>query len=127
MKIKRNGGTRIVILTERLALKFPRIDSWKHFVQGMLSNMTEGQWKDYGNRNLCPIKYSNRFGLLVVMVRAQEVTDEAKFKEDLSQLLEDESKGVDPCELGVDFFEYDDFPKNFGYIDGRLVKIDYGV
>ncbi len=126
MKLNRSGGTRIVILTERLALKFPRIDSWKHFVQGMLSNMTEGQWKDYGNRHLCPIKYSNRFGLLVVMVRAQEVTDEEKFKEDLSRLLEDESKGVDPYELGTDFFEYDGFPKNFGYIDGCLVKIDYG-
>ena len=127
MKVNRSGGTRIVILTERLALKFPRINSWKHFVQGMLSNMTEGQWKDYGNRHLCPIKYSNRFGLLVVMVRAQEVTDKEKFKEDLSQLLEDESKGISPYDLGVDFFEYDGFPKNFGYIDGRLVKIDYGV
>lgn len=127
MKVNRSGGTRIVILTERLAFKFPRIDSWKHFVQGMLSNMTEGQWKDHGNKHLCPIKYSNRFGLLVVMVRAQEVTDEEKFKEDLAQLLENESKGIDPSELGVDFFEYDDFPKNFGYIDGSLVKIDYGV
>lgn len=126
MKVNRSGGTRIVILTEGLALKFPRINSWKHFVQGMLSNMTEGQWKDYGNRHLCPIKYSNRFGLLVIMVRAQEVTDKEKFEEDLSQLLEDESKGIDPYELGTDFFEYDGLPKNFGYIDGRLVKIDYG-
>ncbi|EPU3084357.1 hypothetical protein ACVV2V_002700 [Escherichia coli] len=126
MKVKTNGGTRIVILTERLALKFPRVDSWRCFVQGLLSNMTEGQWRDFGNKHLCPIKYSNRFGLLVVMARAQEVTNEEKFKEDLSQLLEDESVGVDPCELGVDFFEYDGTSKNFGYIDGRLVKIDYG-
>ena len=126
MEIKINGGTRIVLLTKRFAWKLPRFDSWKCFVQGMLSNMKEGQWKDFGNKHLCPIKYSNRFGLLVVMVRAQEVTDEKKFKEDLSQLLEEESEGIDPCELGASFFEWDGFSKNFGYIDGNLVKIDYG-
>ncbi len=126
MKLKVNGGTRIVLLTERFALKFPRIDSWRNFVQGMLSNLTEGQWKGYGNKHLCPIRYSNRFGLLVVMVRAREVTDEKRFKEDLSRLLEEEDEGIDPCSLGVDFFEYDGVSKNFGYIDDRLVKIDYG-
>lgn len=127
MKVNRTGGTRVVLITKKYAIKFPRFNSWKQFVQGMLSNMTEGQWKDYGNKNLCPIKYSNKFGLLVVMVRACEVVDEDKFKADLSNLVERESEGVDPCELGAEFFEYDAFPKNFGYIDGRLVKIDYGV
>lgn len=117
MKLKNNGSTRIVLLTKRFALKFPRIDSWMCFVQGMLSNLTEGKLKDYGNQHLCPIKYSNRFGLLVVMVRAQEVTDERKFRAELSQLLDDESEGTDPSKLGADFFEYDGGVKNFGYID----------
>ena len=126
-EVKTNGGTRIVVLTKKYAFKIPRLGSWKQFVQGMLSNMTEGQWKDVGNKHLCPIKYSNRFGLLVVMDRAERVIDEDKFKADLAKLIESESEGVDPSELGADFFEYDAFPKNFGYIDGRLVKIDYGV
>lgn len=126
MKLKTNGSTRIVLLTKRFALKFPRVDSWMSFVQGMLNNLTEGRWKDYGNKHLCPIKYSNKFGLLVVMVRAQEITDNKRFKEDLLQLVEDESKGINPCELGGDFFEYDASPQNFGYIDGQLVRTDYG-
>lgn len=127
MKVKTNGGTRIVILTKNYVFKFPRFGSWKQFVQGMLSNLTEGQWKGYRNKHLCPIKYSNKLGLLVVMVRADKVIDEDKFKEDLAKLIDLESEGFDPCKLGADFFEYDAFPKNFGYYKGHLVKIDYGV
>lgn len=127
MKVKTNGGTRIVLLTKSYAIKFPRVGTWKQFVQGMLSNMTEGQWKDYGNKHLCPIKYSNKLGLLLVMVRAKEVNDEERFKSDLARLILEESEGIDPCELGAEFFEYDAASKNFGYIDDQLVKIDYGV
>lgn len=127
MQINKTGGTRYVLLTKRYVFKLPRTNSWKAFVQGMLSNLTEGQWKDYGNTNLCPIKYSNRLGLLVVMARAREVKDLDKYKADLERLMDEESAGTDPYSLGADFFEYDAAPKNFGYLNGRLVKIDYGV
>lgn len=126
MKVNRTGGTRVVLITKKYAIKFPRFNSWKAFVQGMLSNMTEGQWKGYDNKHLCPIAYSNRFGLMVVMHRAEPVEDEELFNSNLQKLYDD----VDSDEyrtLDRDFFEYDAFPKNFGYYKGKLVKIDYGV
>lgn len=120
MKVNKTGGTRIVIITKRYAIKFPRFNSWMAFVQGMLSNMTEGQWKDYPDKHLCPIHYSNRFGLIVVMARAKEIENEGLFWCELESLYHS-------CSLNRDFYEYDAFPKNFGYYNGRLVKIDYGV
>lgn len=126
MKVNRTGGTRIVIITNKYAIKLPRFNSWKAFVQGMLSNMTEGQWKGYDNKYLCPIAYSNRFGLIVVMHKAEPIECDELFKHDLQKLYDD----VDSDEhrtLDRDFFEYDAFPKNFGYYKGKLVKIDYGV
>lgn len=126
MKVKTNGGTRIVILTKKYAFKLPRLGSWKQFVQGMLSNMTDGQWKGYDNEHLCPIAYSNRFGLVVVMHKAEPVEDEKRFNSDLRKLYDDVD-GDEERTLDRDFFEYDAFSKNFGYYKGKLVKIDYGV
>lgn len=121
MHINRSGGTRIVLITNKYVIKFPRFNSWKSFVQGMLSNMTEGQWKGYDNPHLCPITYSDRLGLLVVMRRAKPVQHTGLFWVELEKILVEEST------LDRDFFEYDATPKNFGYLGGRLVKIDYGV
>ena len=115
-------------MTRRKVFKIPRLGSWKEFVQGMLSNMTEGQWKDHGNKRLCPISYSNRFGLLVVMDRARPVMHEGLFWVELESLYADvDSDKESPCRLSRHFFNYDVKPSNFGYIDGVLVKIDYGV
>ncbi|QIN97808.1 hypothetical protein PhiZZ30_147 [Serratia phage PhiZZ30] len=126
MKLIKSGGTRWVLLTRKYAIKFPIPKTWKYFVQGMLSNLTEGQWKGYDNKHLCPIAYSNRFGLMVVMHKAEPVEDKELFKSDLQKLYNDVDG--DECRtLDRDFFEYDAFPKNFGYYKGRLVKIDYGV
>lgn len=125
MKLIKSGGTRWVILTRRYAIKFPIPTTWKRFVQGMLSNLTEGQWKDYQNKFLCPIKYSNRFGLIVVMQRAKPVNHDGLFWVELERLYAQSSN--EPGAIARDFFEYDAYPKNFGYINGQLVKIDYGV
>lgn len=125
MKVIRSGSTRWVILTRRYAIKFPIPTTWKRFVQGMLSNLTEGQWKGYQNKFLCPIKYSNKFGLVVVMTRARPVNHKGLFWIELERLYTCASN--EPQKLDKEFFEYDALPKNFGYINGQLVKIDYGV
>lgn len=88
--------------------------------------MTEGQWKGCGNEHLCPIAYSNRFGLIVVMRKADPVEDEDTFNSDLQKLYDDIDSDEERT-LERDFFEYDALPKNFGYYNGKLVKIDYGV
>lgn len=120
MKLIRSGGTRWVVLTKNHAIKFPIPTTWKRFIQGLLSNITEGQWKGMDKKYLCPIVYTNRFGLLVIMKRCEPVRHEGLFWVELESLYSE-------CELGRNFYEYDAFPKNFGYYKGRLVKIDYGV
>ena len=126
MRLIKSGGTRWVLLTRKYAIKFPIPKTWRTFVQGMLSNMTEGQWKGFNNKHLCPIAYSNRFGHMIVMHKAEPVVDEKLFIRDLQKLY-DEVDSDENRTLDCDFFEYDAFPKNFGYYKGTLVKIDYGV
>ena len=126
MKVNRTGETRVVLITKKYAIKLPRFNSWKEFVHGMLSNMTEGQWKGYDNEHPCPIAYSNRFGLMVVMHKAEPVEDEGLFNSDLQELYDDVDND-DYRTLDREFFEYDALPKNFGYYKGKLVKIDCGV
>ena len=128
MHINKTGGTRVVLLTKNYVFKIPRMGSWKQFVQGMLSNITEGQWKGFKNEHLCPITYSNRLGLLVIMRRAKAVEHTGLFWVNLAELYA-KVDAEEPGDYHLDkgFFDYDAAPKNFGYHKGKLVKIDYGV
>lgn len=51
----------------------------------------------------------------------------SSLKKDLSDLYAFLDTDESDCGLDRDFFEYDASLKNFGYYNGRLVKIDYGV
>lgn len=116
----KSGRCRFVFFAGRYAVKIPRLNSYEGFLQGLLSNITERKWRNYPDRHLCPIAYANCLGLVVVMRKAQEVTDIDRFSRDLDAICADEDG------LGEDFYRWDGTPKNFGYLNGRLVKIDYG-
>ena len=118
--LNKSGGTRWVILTKRYAIKIPILSSWKSFIQGLLSNIIEGQWKGFPDKHLCPIHYANGLGLIIIMARASRVRHEGLFRCELESLYS-------TCTLPRDFYKYDAYPKNFGYHKGILVKIDYGV
>lgn len=120
MRLIRSGGTRWVLLTKRYAIKFPIFLTWKCFIQGLLSNLTEGQWKGFNCPHLCPILYTNRLGIMLVMRRCAPVKHLGLFWVDLEALYH-------TSVLGRGFYEYDAAPKNFGYLNGKLVKLDYGV
>ncbi|QBZ71712.1 hypothetical protein [Escherichia phage Skure] len=116
----RSGRCRFVFFIGRYAIKIPRLNSYEGFLQGLLSNITERKWRNYPDKHLCPVVYANCIGLIVIMLRAQEVTDFEKFKKDLDVICNDE-KG-----LGEEFYRWDGTAKNFGYLNGKLVKVDYG-
>lgn len=112
------GTTRIVWLIGNYAIKFPRIyhkfkgHRWKMFLRGILANLDENFWWKcaYKKDKLCPVKFMFPLGLILVMKRAEPLTEN-----------EYNSLNIN---------EFKDLPMdnkiiNFGKIEGRVVLIDY--
>jgi hypothetical protein len=115
--INRQGCTRIVILTQRYAIKLPNfLDGWKLFLKGLLCNMQERQFAETRWEELCPVLWSIAGGWLVVMRRVREMTREEYLVFD-SRAWAERGDYVVPCEHKAN---------SFGWLDGRVVCIDYG-
>lgn len=106
------GVTRIVIPISKVVLKIPNFSySWKNFLRGLLANLQEKEtysWHPHKNL-LAPVIWCSWGGWLLIMRRATVVEED-----------QDYQKWIE-AGLGGD----DKWP-NYGYIDGNLVKIDYG-
>jgi hypothetical protein len=123
MRINRQGRTRIVIELKDVVIKIPNfLKNWQTFIRGLLSNMDEhdiwtfnsGKYEKGKSYLLCPILWSSWGGWVVVMKRAETVlTYDDYWRLDQDVLKEHEH------------FAGDDHGPNYGYLDGRLVKIDY--
>jgi len=98
------------------AVKFPALSAWHLFLLGLLGNMQERQFSKLGWPELCPVTWSIPGGWLVVMRRALPLT-----RDEFQDLDFDEFRIKDeytvPVENKLD---------SFGWIDGRLVAVDYG-
>ena len=117
MKISK-GTTRIVIFIGKLAFKIPILNkSLTYFIKGWLGNVDERNiWRDKKDRKLCPI-YFSLFGLVNIMPRALPITDQKFNKQWIIELFKELDIQVDVCNGW----------KNFGYIDTRIVIIDYAT
>ena len=115
-KVLKAGVTRRVLLVGNLAIKFPRWYSWKNFLLGLLANMQEVKFSATGWPELCPVIFSLPGGFMVVMRRATEMTDDEFMARDMAYWI-DRGNYVVPAEIKAD---------SFGWLDGRLVAIDYG-
>lgn len=116
MEINRRGATRVVILTRRWAIKIPSFVEWRLFLHGLLANMQERVWNQASFPELCPIAFSIPGGWLVVMQRAQPLTEEEWEDFDVEGFCNQEDYLV-PAEHKRD---------SFGKLDGRIVAVDYG-
>lgn len=112
----------MVLLTRHYAWKFPNVIdssnrfSWRTFCQGMLANMQEVTFSKAKWIELCPVLFHLPLGLLVVMPKVKLLTDD------------------EFCEM--DFIAFTDKPDYFvpveekanslGWLNGRIVAIDYG-
>jgi hypothetical protein len=131
---RRDGITRMVFLVGRHALKLPQVRyGWRLFLQGLLANMQESAWnRDGGFPELCPVTFSLPGGWLVVMMRAQPLSDEdwRQFLRD--RMGEDAIKTYHPRDelrswTGGDYLiPVEIKPCSFGKLDGRIVAVDYG-
>jgi hypothetical protein len=106
------GTTRPVWCVGNWAIKFPNfLNGWPHGLRGLLGNLQEAEFSSTGWDSLCPVLWSLPGGLLLVMRRARELTWDERRHIDASRL-----DGV-PVEWK---------PSSFGWLDGRVVAIDYG-
>lgn len=111
------GCTRIVILTKNYAFKLPNfIGGWRLFLTGLLCNMQERLFAATGWPELCPVVFSISGGWLIIMRRAKEMAVD-EFLDFDSQAWADKGTHVIPCEHKAN---------SFGWLDGKVVCVDYG-
>jgi hypothetical protein len=113
----KQGITREVFLTRRYAIKIPKlIYGWQKFLCGLLANMQETTFARAGWPELCPVVFSIPGGWLVVMRRAEPLSDAEWSAFDAPAFCEKPDYMI-PAEFKRD---------SFGMLDGRVVAIDYG-
>ena len=110
------GVTRSVLLIGPWAVKVPRLTEWRLFLLGLLANMQEALFSRTGWPELCPVLWSVPGGFLIIMRRATVLTDEEFLTLDLDRWVQ-RANYIIPAEIKSD---------SFGYLDGRLVAVDYG-
>lgn len=120
MKINRKGSTRIVIEFQKIVVKIPNfLGEWVHFLNGILSNINEnrtwkynsGEFEEGKSYLLCPVIWCSFGGWILVMKKVDRLIDDINlfdFKEHIK------------------YFKGDDSIYNYGILNGKLVKIDYG-
>lgn len=120
--MSREGITRIVFVFRDIVIKVPNFTySWRHFLTGMIANITEKEtWNfsllgvpEYVSSDLlAPVLWASWGGWVLVMKRVQQFDENDKELIDLSEHIR--------CIPG------DDKITNYGMLDGRVVKFDYG-
>ncbi len=117
MKLINTGSTRLVILTKSYAFKIPRLNKWKDFLNGLLSNLQEIDFNKLNEPKLCPVLFSLPLGLLVIMPKCRILRDFEMNRKQLEEYCKVSENFILPCEYKED---------SFGYYKGKLVCVDYG-
>jgi hypothetical protein len=123
MLINRAGATRLVIECAKVVIKIPNFTySFENFLCGLLANIREGQtWRcsllyegpQSKSHWLCPVIFTSWGGWVLIMPKCDRVLT----------WEESELSYNHPC---IPYFGGDDKPVNYGYLNGKIVKIDYG-
>jgi hypothetical protein len=125
----RTGVTREVFLIGAYAIKIPSLRSWRMFLHGLLCNMQERLWSGAGPE-FCPVTFALPGGWLLVMRRARELTDEewAAFDPQGYEHALAGARGVTPwLDQLADYIVPAEIKQDsFGWLNGRIVAIDYG-
>lgn len=119
-KLINTGSTRLVFLISNYAIKIPRCfvkpdnsfyGKLYGFLMGWLSNRHEYMWSKTGMSFLLPVKLSIFGSLIIVMDRAEEITEEEFFS------LSEEDFNFEAIEFKID---------SFGKINNTIFALDYG-
>ena len=119
MQIKK-GSSRIVLIFGKFVIKIPNFSySYENFLHGILANIQENKFSGVHNV-FTRILFYCPMGLFVIMKKANPI-DDLSAKE-LEKILNKKYKKDDYFDFIMSDFKVD----NFGYINGEIVKIDYG-
>lgn len=118
--VNRQGATRIVLLFKQIVIKLPAVTSWKLFLCGLLANIQENTFGRSGQyKELTKVHWMAPGGFLLIAERIAPVKHDGLFWVELEALAL-------KSELAYEFIYSDAYPRNFGYRNGQLVKLDYG-
>lgn len=117
-----SGATRTVFVFSKYVVKIPRITNHSSFFvglyQGLICNLQERYWSRFKYPQLCPVVFSDIFGLFVVMPRCEKVS---------SNLEETEFEEFIKIPDGLGTLPAENVAENFGLLNGKLVIVDYGT
>lgn len=138
MEINRRGITRIVFVFKKVVVKIPNFSySWSHFLKGLIANIDEGRcWRynsgkyEKGKSHLiCPVIWTSWGGWILVMQRADMKLWEQTVKEHYPEPDDCHDRAKYQEKLYKTWIEAgfggDDKDDNYGYLKGKLVKVDY--
>ncbi len=109
------GATRHVLLTDRWAIKVPRVTAgYRSFLHGLLANHQEALFSNM-SPSLCPVRLGLPLGLLVVMPRCESLAQGMSDGE--YEAFVTHEHYVLPVENKRD---------SFGVLNGNIVAVDYG-
>ena len=115
--IDKTGCTRIVFLTKKYAFKIPNFfDEWRLFLHGLLANMQERNFSKAGWPELCPVILSLPGGWLNVMPRVKLLSDKEYENFDVEKFCVKKDRVIPVERKSV----------SFGWLNGKIVAIDYG-
>jgi hypothetical protein len=124
------GVTREVFLTKKYAIKIPKVKyKWRHFLLGLLANMQEVEFSKMNDERICPIKFYIPGGWLLIMPRCEPISEKEFSELDLSIFWPDTSEDYHPdntCERVKYNVPVENKSDSFGYLNGKIVAIDYG-
>lgn len=125
MIVKCSGCTRTVFLIGKWAIKLPVMNAVTRrddsLLRGMLANIQEAScWAIKETREmLAPVIYCAPFGLFLIMRRCEPLAGELPERE-AKRFYYDSVR-----ETGY-MVPVEDKPSSFGYLNGRIVAVDYG-
>lgn len=136
MKIIRRGSSRIVFILKNSVVKIPNFTySWYLFICGVCANLEENNcWKwnsgkyDKGTSHLlCPVKWCSWGGWILIMKKAnvQKHVNEIYASAPLGDIDPEDEVKLRYKQWIDAGFGGDDKCDNYGYLENRLVKIDY--
>lgn len=111
------GCTRTVLLIGSWVIKIPSVVEWRLFLYGLLANIQERRFSKTGWPELCPVLWALPGGWLIIMRRAEPLTREQFMTFDIDGFREKPGHLITGVENKMD---------SFGWIDGRIVAVDYG-
>lgn len=116
----KKGSVRIVLCFCGWAVKIPRFDHYENFLHGILANLQENKFSKMKNKMLAPVIITGPFGIFIIMRKARILTKEdfSKFKSRI--IFNARHSGL------YDLIMSDFKAANFGIINNKIVKVDYG-